>query len=240
MALFRTIVFAAAIAGLLGGVLLTALQQFGTVPLIIEAERYEQAAEPAAPDPAVTATGHAHQHGGEAWAPQDGMERTGFTLLSNIVTGVAFALLLIAAYSVSGRDVDWREGLVWGIGGFAVFALAPSLGLPPELPGMAAAELGPRQLWWVGTAAATAAGLGLLAFARSPLLVAMAVALLVAPHLLGAPQPAEVHDHVPHLLAHRFVVTVIVTSFLFWLALGVLSAWCFKRLRNEPEPARAV
>jgi cobalt transporter subunit CbtA len=234
MPLFRTIVFAAAIAGLLSGLLLTVLQQFGTVPLIVQAEVFEQA------EPAPAMVGHEHHHGGEAWAPQDGFERTGYTLVANIVTGVAFALLLVAGYAIVGREIGWREGLLWGIGGFATFALAPSLGLPPELPGMAAAPLGPRQLWWVGTALATAAGLGLLAFRRSPVWAVVAVALLVAPHLVGAPQPAEMHDQLPHALAHRFVVTVIVTSFLFWLTLGVLSALCFGRLSHAREPVRAV
>ncbi len=238
MPLFRTIVFAAAIAGLLSGVLLTVLQQFGTVPLIMQAEVFEEAVETAV---STTATaGHEHHHGAEAWAPQDGLERTGYTLLSNIVTGVAFALLLVAGFAITRREIGWRQGLLWGCGGFVVFALAPSLGLPPELPGMAAAELGARQLWWVGTAAATAAGLGLLAFRRAPVWAVLAVALLVAPHLIGAPQPVEAHDHVPQLLAHRFVVTVIVTSFLFWLALGISSAWCFDRLSHEREPARAT
>jgi cobalt transporter subunit CbtA len=237
MPLFRTIVFAAALAGLLGGALLTILQQFGTVPLIVEAERFETATFAAS---APAAGGHGHHHGAEAWASQDGLERTGYTLLSNIITGVAFALLLVAGFTVSGRAITWREGLLWGIGGFAVFALTPSLGLPPELPGMAASELGARQLWWAGTAVATAVGLCLLAFRCSPLWAVVAVALLVAPHLIGAPHPAEVHDHVPHLLAHRFVVTVIVTSFLFWLALGALSAWFFDRLGHGREPARAI
>ena len=230
MPVFRVIVFTAALAGLLAGLLLTVLQQFGTVPLILQAESYEQPTIEISP----AADGHAHQHGagGEAWAPRDGLERTGFTLLANVVTGVAFALLLVAGFALSGRSVDWREGLLWGVGGFAVFALAPSLGLPPELPGMAA-PLGPRQLWWAATAVATAAGLGLLAFRREPPWAILAVALLVAPHLVGAPQPTEHGMPVPEGLAHRFAVTVIGTSFLFWLVLGVLSAILFGRFAQQ-------
>ena len=66
------------------------------------------------------------------------------------------------------------------------------------------------------------------------------MALLVAPHLVGAPQPADAHDRGPAALAHRFVVAVTVTSFLFWLALGVLSALCFGRLARRREPVRAA
>jgi adenosylcobinamide kinase/adenosylcobinamide-phosphate guanylyltransferase len=49
--------------------------------------------------------------------------------------------------------------MFWGLAGFAVFTLAPGLGLPPELPAMPAADLLARQVWWIGTAAATAIGL---------------------------------------------------------------------------------
>lgn len=227
MPLFRTIVFAAALAGLLGGLLLTALQQLGTLPLLAQAELLEQA---------TAAAGHGHDGG--AWAPQDGLERAGWTLVANIVTGVAFALLLVAGFVLSRRAIGWREGLLWGIGGFAVFALAPSLGLPPALPGMAESALEPRQIWWVGTAAATATGLGLLAFRRGSAWAALAVALLVAPHLIGAPQSEAAHGDAQHALAIRFVTAVLVTSFLFWLALGVLSAVCFARLDRSRAPAR--
>ena len=33
-------------------------------------------------------------------------------------------------------SLSWRQGLFWGFAGFAVFTLAPGLGLPPELPAM--------------------------------------------------------------------------------------------------------
>ena len=54
---FRTIVFAAALAGLLAGLLLTVVQQLGTVPLILQAEVYEQRPRPAA---ATAMAGHDH------------------------------------------------------------------------------------------------------------------------------------------------------------------------------------
>jgi predicted cobalt transporter CbtA len=45
----------------------------------------------------------------------------------------------------SGHDLDARRGLLWGLGGFAALHLAPAVGLPPELPGMASADLAARQ-----------------------------------------------------------------------------------------------
>jgi cobalt transporter subunit CbtA len=233
---FRNIVFAAAAAGLLAGVLVTVAQQMGVVPLILAAEVFEQAPEPTA---AAAPAEHGHGDHEKAWAPQEGFERTAFTLLANVVTGAGFALLLVAGFALRGGAMDWREGLRWGLAGFAVFMLVPSIGLPPELPGMPAASLGPRQLWWAMTAAATAAAFALLAFRGSPLWSAAAVVLLLAPHLIGAPQPPDEGTLVPASLHQRFVVAVTVTSFLFWIALGVLSAVFFGRFSRGPALAAA-
>jgi cobalt transporter subunit CbtA len=131
--------------------------------------------------------------------------------------------LLVAASELAGGIRDWRQGVFWGLAGFAVFTLAPSLGLPPELPAMPAAELGARQLWWVATAASTAMALGLLVYGRSPWAVLAAIALLVAPYLIGAPQPTNYETPIPEGLHHSFVVAVVLTTLLFWLLLGGLA-----------------
>lgn len=233
MALLRAIVLAAVLAGSAGGLLASLLHEVGAVPLIQAAEVLEQSA------PAT----HGHDHGLADWAPADGLERTAFTVLANLLTGIAFALLLVAGYAMRGTSIGWREGLFWGLGGFAAFALAPFLGLPPELPGAAAAPLGERQLWWLATAVATAAGLILLAFRATPLSAACAVTLIAVPHLIGAPAPAEGHALVPEALTRRFAATVTVSSFLVWSLLGTLSAVLFQRLspiRTSPSPAAST
>ncbi|TIN07888.1 MAG: cobalt transporter, partial [Mesorhizobium sp.] len=114
----------------------------------------------------------------------------------------------------------WRQGVFWGLAGFAVFTLAPGLGLPPELPAMPAAELLPRQIWWISTVAATAVGLGLIAFRKSLPLAILAVVLIVAPHVVGAPQPVSFETAIPEGLHHQFVVAVTLTDLVFWLVLG--------------------
>ena len=63
-----------------------------------------------------------------------------------MVTGIGFALVLVAVSEALGGIAGWRQGLVWGFAGFAVFTLAPGLGLPPELPAMPAADLVARQV----------------------------------------------------------------------------------------------
>jgi cobalt transporter subunit CbtA len=113
--------------------------------------------------------------------------------------------------------------VIWGLAGFATFTHAPGLGLPPELPAMPAAELGARQLWWVATALCTASALALLVYRRSLVAVLAATALLVAPHLIGAPQPASYDSPIPEGLHHSFVVAVVLTTLLFWVLLGGLT-----------------
>lgn len=235
MTLFRNVVFIAAIAGLVAGVVLACMQAFATVPLILKAEVYEQAGGGHTHDhtaaPAANATDANAMSSAEAaapaaeddgWAPADGFERFAFNVVANVVTGIGFALILVAASEFAGGIGNWRQGLFWGLAGFAVFTLAPNLGLPPELPAMPAADLTQRQIWWTATVMATAAGLGLLAFRKSLPLALLAVALIVAPHIVGAPQPDSFESPIPEGLHHQFVVAVTLTNLVFWLVLGAV------------------
>ena len=229
LAVFRRVVFAALCAGLLSGVFATVAHQICTVPLILQAEIYEK--------PPGRAMAAAHEHT-SAWEPESGAERAAYTLLADILTGVGFALLLAGGLTLRGGEIGWRQGLLWGLAGFATFAVAPSLGLPPQLPGSEAAPLFDRQLWWLGTAVATGCGLALIAFTTRARWAIIATVLIVLPHLCGAPEPAEYDGAVPAGLAHRFVVAATVASFLFWLILGASTGYFHNRLR--PQIARAA
>ena len=221
----RRIFGAALLAGLIAGLLVSLLQELRLVPLIAAAEGFEAAAHAHGMMP-----GAAHAHEAAGWAPADGAERRLFTWLANVVAAAGFGLLLTAAYGISGRPVDARRGLLWGLAGFAAFALAPALGLPPELPGAAAGDLYDRQVWWLATAAATSGGLALLAFAPAAFAKAAGIALIAAPHLVGAPAaPADAAGSAPPELAAAFAVASLVTAGLFWAALGVLTGAFYRR-----------
>jgi cobalt transporter subunit CbtA len=211
------------IAGLIAGAIVTAVQLTQLVPLIQIAEEYETAAihehhdhEAAVADPSASAA-MPHEH---EWEPE-GLQRRALTAAANVLVGVGYGLLLVAGMTLAGRPTDKRTGLLWGLAGFIVFAGAPALGLPPELPGMPAAELGARQLWWLGTAAGTAAGIVAIAFGPAKL-KALGVLLLLAPHVIGAPHlESEVAGTgVPAEVAAQFVAASLVSALLFWLALG--------------------
>jgi cobalt transporter subunit CbtA len=216
----------AGFSGLLAALLLTLLQSFWVAPLILEAETYESSAPAAQHEHGGEVA--AHEHSAEAWSPEDGWQRVLSTTGGNLVVAVGFALILAALYSLR-EPKRAGTGALWGLAGFAVFCLAPTLGLPPELPGTAAADLGQRQAWWIGTASATAVGLALLVFARHWLLKALGAVLLVIPHVIGAPQP-EVHESLaPEALETQFKMASWLTNAAFWVALGLLSAWLFRR-----------
>jgi len=228
---FRSIVFSAVLAGLIVGLFVTAAQWVGTVPLILRAEVYERQAELAAHiHPGMsTAAPAVHEHEVAAWEPADGFERTAYTALFNVVDWIGFGLLLNGAFVLLRRSVTWREGFLWGLGGFLVFVIAPGLGLPPELPGIPAAPLLPRQLWWVATVLATTLGLGLIAFRRSPAAAVVAILVIVAPQIFGAPQLDHVETNVPDLLSRQFIVVATLTSLPCWALLGGLTGYFYRK-----------
>jgi len=221
----RHILLTALVAAFIAGLTAFAVQSAKVVPLIAAAEVYEEAGAAKTTEAAPAA--HVH----EAWEPAEGFERYAYTALADLLVAFGFALILAGLFALRGRDVDARQGLLWGLAGFAVFALAPSFGLPPELPGSQAAELGLRQLWWIGTAIATAGGLGLLVFAGGTPRRLLGLALVILPHLVGAPHAHEVGGAAPPELAAQFVSASLMTSAIFWLVLGTSAGWLYGRLR---------
>ena len=222
--MFQRIFLTALIAGAIAGLSAAGVQRIKIIPLIEQAEVYEAAK---------VHGGHAGTSPTEAWEPEVGFERAAYTVLADVLAGIGFAFLLtgaIALASLRGYVVDARRGILWGAAGFAVFALAPALGLPPLPPGIEAAELVQRQLWWIATAAATALGLGLIVFPRRHVYRVIGAGVLVLPYVIGAPEPPEMVGKVPAGLVAEFVIASLATAGLFWLLLGAVSGWLYPRL----------
>jgi len=236
------------LAGLLAGLLVSALQHFTTTPLILKAETYEAALRlgPApTPTPAAFADGArivlAHnnpaagaEHTGEhEWKPQDGLQRTALTSLVTIATAIGFAALLLAGMIAANERIDERRALIWATCGFLAFGLVPATGLAPELPGAAAAELQHRQIWWIATALVTAGGLYAFLRLEAPWLRVLAVLVLLVPHLIGAPHPAAPESKVPAEIAAHFASLSLAIQAALWLAtgfaVGVLWPWATRR-----------
>ena len=236
--MIRNLFAAALFAALAAGLLTSAIQHFRVTPLILHAETFEGEG------------GHSHAEGTpehshdaaattaeepEEWAPQDGFERTAYTTLATVLAAAGFALVLGAVSMFANIPITFANGLLWGAAGFIAFSLAPAYGLAPELPGMPAAEVFPRQLWWAGTALATGGAILLLAKIRASWALAVAIALIAAPPIIGAPVAPDEPSAVPAHLAAEFAAVTLGTSAIFWAVLGTL----FGRL-NDFFAARAA
>ena len=228
LAALKRIFFAAALAGALAGTLLTLVQQAQVSRLILKAEVYEDAAA-SSRTAHVHAPGEPEHHAHEAWQPAEGAERILFTALANISLAMGFGLLLGAVIVLRNQVGGWRAGLLWGLAGYVVFFVAPSLGLPPEVPGTESAPLADRQLWWLMTVVLTATGLFLLTFVKNWQVKSLGVAVLGIPHLVGAPQLLVHSSTAPIELAHAFVYATALANAVFWLVLGTLMGFFYKK-----------
>lgn len=236
---------AALAAGFLAAAVVTGLELTLTSPLIVAAERYEHQEtthQAASRLPIVLAhAGHDHAAPDAApdWQPGEGLPRMAFTALATLVGGVGYALLLGAVMLACGRDPTPQVGLAFAVAGFASVALAPGLGLPPELPGSEAAPLAARQLWWVMTAAATGMGLYLIGIRRSLIAILGGLVLIVVPHAVGAPQAPVGASELPAALAAQFAARSLAISFVFWMLIGLGLGWAWQAFAREPA-ARAA
>ena len=139
-------------AGIVAGLIAALLQFIFVIPVLLEGELFE--------------TG-ARLHFGNDGSPQsdrgvpglgDDWGRHSMTVAFNIITYTGYGLILAAMISyaaLKGSIIPSRQGVIWGLCGFIAVQLAPAIGLPPELPGTLAAEIGPRQMWWLGSPTTT-------------------------------------------------------------------------------------
>lgn len=220
-------------AGMVAGAFATIAQSARVIPLILEAETYENAASEIVAGAEQTTTTHSHENGeakahshgegeGEEWAPDDGFERTAYTFLFNVLSGVGFSLLLTAAILLAGVDMSLKSGIIWGLAGFLVFTVSPAISLPPEMPGMVASDVIGRQVWWLAAVICAAIGLALLVFNKSTVFKILGLGVIALPHIIGAPH-VDLHiesSNVPAELAVQFVMATLLSAGLFWIVLG--------------------
>lgn len=221
------------LAGVIAGLCVTVIETRTTVPLILEAERYETArhdhAWGDAVDEARVVLAHSHGTSGAhpEFAQAPGVQRIAFSAVATIGAAVGFALMLLAVMLASGAGITARSGALWGAAGFVAAGLAPAFGLAPALPGSAEIDLVSRQLWWIATATATAAGLWGLWRWRTAGPVIACLALISLPHLAGAPGEHQYASMVPAELAAHFTATSLAVQAILWGLVGALSgaAW---------------
>ena len=243
--IFTRIIYSAILIGIVAGALLSVMQLVSLNPIILAAEAYESSPE----NSSEHNSGHSHDnadghhdddHAAQAWSSVDGFERTAYSFLANILISTGFAAVLLALMVqfriADGGRISWSQGGLWGLAGFAAIFFAPALGLPPEIPGLEAAALPNRQLWWVFTVASVGIGLGILAFALNKLKIT-GLLFLAMPYLVGAPHgDGPAFNHVDseivaalEKLHQQFIIASTGTNLVFWLLLGLACSYVFNR-----------
>lgn len=213
--LLTSALFAGAAAGLIAGLLQLVFVQ----PVLLHAELYE---------------GGDLVHFGAA-AVSANPELPGFdpvrdilSVVFTMLTYTGYAMMLVALMLLAeerGADVTARTGIIWGIAGFVAAHFAPGFSLAPELPGVAAADVGARQIWWFATVISAGIAMWLLAFGRNWAMWGVAVILLAAPHVIGAPEPDTFTGPVPTEIAALFAARAFGVGLAAWVILGCFSAY---------------
>jgi cobalt transporter subunit CbtA len=253
---FKSIIYSALIVGIISGVVYGLFQQLAVNPIIYAAEVFEVSETPPPTTTESTSTptiiptttdGHSHDsdHSHEAWGPEDGLQRIASTLGSNILISMSFSMIMIAAMAIHNQKsskppVDWKSGILWGLGALLAVYVSPALlGIHPEVPGTLGASLPDRQIWWITCCIATLLGLAFVYYATKWLKLG-GLALIIAPHIIGAPGPSS-HSYAntdPAAIAaldqltREFIMMTSIGMLIFFTLLGALSGLASARMRH--------
>jgi cobalt transporter subunit CbtA len=221
------VLLAAILAGLVGGLLMGVIQHVRLTPMILQAETFEHVAHGHG-DTAGAAT-QEHLHEAANAQSSFGLGRTADTFAMTVLTGIGFALFMTGISFATARPITLFNGWLWGLCGFLAVAFAPSIGLPPELPGMVAASVQSRHFWWIGTIALTGLGLWQMTRAAAWQQKLLALVPILLPHVLGAPKAPAEATQVPAALAAQFATNSLAANFVMWIAIGTLLGFIIDR-----------
>lgn len=216
------------IAGCATGIVAGALHFAFLQDIILQAELYESGdlVHFAGADPdADHGSGEAHEHADEG--ETGSFTRNALTLLFACLIYSGYGLVMAAVFQAvrgRGREITPVQGVLWGLAGFAVFQMAPSMGLSPNLPGTVSENIDLRQYWWFGTMAATGIGLALIFLRPTVVKIALGLVLIAIPHVIGAPHLPDFFGVAPPELSALFATRVIGVSFFCWAVLGAAVA----------------
>lgn len=211
------------LAGLISGLVLGFLILVFLGPLILSAEKYES------------------DHGEHAAGSQN--QRQLGTMLGAVILGTIYGLVLAAAYAVIDKiRIPWPvlRGLVFGLLGYALISLVPSLAFLPNPPGVEmVASATSRQGWWLAIIGLEITGLIIYhaifkywKFNR-PLIghalgLAFLAMLVLIPFVVGIPNQVD-RTLVPDALLTNFRLISLLILLCFWVVLGLsvgfLHAW---------------
>lgn len=218
MPLARVLV-SALFAGIVAGLISALLQLMFVQPVLLHAELYESGELVHFGSAAVSA--HPELPGFNAL-------RDGMSILFAALVYTGYAMILIALMSIAeqrGHEITPRNGILWGLSGFIAFHFAPGLSLAPEVPGVASADLGLRQIWWFSTVISAGLAMWLLAFGKNSIAYGIAALLLLAPHVIGAPMPSTFTGPVPTEIGSLFTARAFGIGMVSWVILGACAGY---------------
>jgi cobalt transporter subunit CbtA len=218
-AMFSRILTSALFAGAAAGLIAALLQLVFVQPVLLHAELYE--------------TGELVHFGAESVSAHPDLPgldamRDGLSIIFTMLTYTGYALIMVALMSIAegrGHNINARAGIIWGLAGFITFHFAPSLSLAPEVPGVAAADVADRQVWWTATVATAGIAMWLIAFGSHKISYAIAALLLLAPHIIGAPEPASFSGPVPTEIGALFAARAFGVGMAAWALLGTFAGY---------------
>ena len=168
--------------------------------------------------------------------------RDALSILFTMLLNIGYALILIALMSVrvqKGDTLTPHKGIIWGVAGYVAVHLAPALSLPPEVPGVAAADVEARQVWWFATVFATMLGLWLISFSQQATRLIAGIVLILLPHLIGAPEPDVFTGPAPTEIGALFAGRALGIGIASWALLGYFSALFFNSETKRAEAQAA-
>jgi cobalt transporter subunit CbtA len=231
--MFSRILTSGLFAGAAAGLITALLQIVFVQPVLLHAELYESGELVHFGAEAVTA--HPDLPGMFAEPIRDGL-----SIIFTMVTYTGYALVMAALMSMAerqGHEINARTGILWGLAGFITFHFAPGLTLAPEVPGVAAADVDARQIWWGVTVATAGVAMWLIAFGGSLVGYAVAALLLLAPHMVGAPEPESFTGPVPTEIGALFAARAFGVGMTAWVLLGSFAGYFWQVEGKRAEAA---
>jgi cobalt transporter subunit CbtA len=250
--IFQRLIWSGLAVAVAVGSVETGIQRWQAAPLILAAEVHEEAkaevpwpAEHLAVPAQTEAVGHAHEHehgSAKEWEPENGAERIGWTWVANVLHAFSMALLVFVVMGLwlyrrgAALGAMPLAGLVAAAGAIS-FSLWPSLGLHPEVPGMDAAPLPARQLWWALAVGSSALACAVLGFGRGAWRWVVAAVLLALPFVVGAPRlegdalagySPQAHAALEQLGA-QFIWATSWVALSFWSTMGIACGLAYQR-----------
>nr|WP_246480104.1 CbtA family protein [Motiliproteus sediminis] len=256
MSLPLRLALAATAAGSAAGLFFSGVQSIDSLPLLMSAEHFDLYAHNHS---GATLSPRGHLHDSAAHPPADLMLRTLFRFVSDAVIGIGFAMILCAAIFLHNHHTHHPTasapmGIIWGLAGYLTFYLAPALIYPPRTPATDLLtshhdiSVWKHQLTWLCAALSTGVGLALIAYGDKTKKLTGGLLLLALPVLVSFnsdPLHTMLDQHrVTRLIEvteQHYRYSAHLSNLLFWLALGVLSAYTTGRAvsdhpTTEPEP----